>query len=349
MRFVDGSTGARIPFTDCLLAMTDDSIILGADLGATNVEVAAVRDGEVLAASKTKSRPKEGVDAVLDRIESTVRDVIDDMSAESSDFAAMCIGAPGTVERKTGIVRAAPNLGWNNVPLGDELHDRLGLPVMVANDVNIGVLGEHVYGAGKGALNMVGIFVGSGIGGGVIIDGTLHEGWRGAAGEIGHMVVQPQGRPCGCGRLGCVEAYASKTAMEAIIREEMERGRTTDVFDIMEAKGKRKLTSSVIEASLEAEDALMEEAMQQAQYYLGLLTANLVNVLDPEVIVYGGGVVERLGESFIKPIARTARSHFLQRRDAERIRLVPSALGDDAGPVGAAVVAQRQLRAAIGS
>ena len=157
------------------------------------------------------------------------------------------------------------------------------------------------------------------------------------------MVVKPQGRQCGCGRYGCVEAYSSKTAMEAIMREEMERGRSTEVFEIMEEKGKQKLTSSVIEASLEAGDALMEETIQSAQYYLGLLTANLVNVLDPEVIVFGGGVVERLGQDFIDPIGRTARQHYLQREGAEQIRLVPAALGDDAGPVGAAVLAQRRM------
>lgn len=329
--------------------MTDNATIIGADLGATNIEAAAVQDGQVLASKKKKTRAKRGVDTVIDRIEKTVRKVMDKMDAEASDFQALCIGAPGAVEVQSGIVRAAPNLGWKDVPLGERLHERLGLPVMVANDVNIGVLGEHVYGAGKGTLNMVGIFVGSGIGGGVVVDGTLHQGWRGAAGEIGHMVVQPRGRMCGCGRRGCVEAYASKTAMEAIIREEMEKGRHTEVFDIMEDKGKQKLTSSVIEASLEANDPLMEEAILNAQYYLGLLTANLVNVLDPEVIVYGGGVVERLGEAFLEPIAQTARSHFLQRRDAEKVRMVPAALGDDAGPVGAAVVAQRRVKAAVGA
>jgi glucokinase len=327
--------------------MTHDSIIIGADLGATNIEAAAVREGEVLVSKKKKTRAKRGVDAVIDRIEKTVRKVMDKMDAEPSDFEALCIGAPGTVDTQAGVVRAAPNLGWKDVRLGERLYEGLGMPVVVANDVNIGVLGEHVYGAGKGTLDMVGVFVGSGIGGGVVVNGTLHRGWRGAAGEIGHMVVQPRGRTCGCGRRGCVEAYASKTAMEKIIREEMEKGRHTEVFDIMEDKGKQKLTSSVIEAALEAGDALMEEAMQEAQYYVGLLTANLVNVLDPEVIVYGGGVVERLGESFIAPVARTARSHILQRRDAEKIRMVPAALGDDAGPVGAAVVAQRRMQTAV--
>ena len=324
-----------------------DPIIIGVDLGATNIEAAAVRDGTVIASKKKKTRARKGTDAVIDRIEKTVRKVMDKMDADADAFAALCIGAPGAVDTKHGVVLTAPNLNWKDVALGDRLEERFDLPVTVANDVNIGILGEHVYGAGKGALNMIGIFVGTGVGGGIIIDGTLHSGWRGAAGEIGHMIVKPHGRTCGCGREGCVEAYASKTAMESMIREEMERGRETEVFEIMEKKGKQKLTSSVIEASLEAEDPLMEEAMHIAQFHLGILTASLVNVLDPEVIVYGGGVVERLGDSFLKPIRRTARAHYLQRRGAESIRIVPAALGDDAGPVGAAVMAQRRLQAAV--
>ncbi len=328
---------------------TNDPLIVGVDLGGTNIEAAVVRGGTVLASKKKKTKAKRGVDTVLDRIAETVTKAIDRLDGDASAIEALCIGAPGAVDPQTGVVLSAPNLDWHEVPLGEALHERLDMPVMVSNDVNIGVVGEHVYGAGKGALHMVGIFVGSGIGGGVVIDGTLHSGWRGAAGEIGHMVVKPHGRVCGCGREGCVEAYASKTAMEKIIREEQARGRATEVFDIMDAKGKEKLTSSVIEAALDAEDPLMEEAMQQAQYYLGLLTANLVNVLDPEVVVYGGGVVERLGAPFLEPIARTARAHYLQRRGAEDIRIVPAALGDDAGPVGAAVLAQRRMQAAIGS
>ena len=322
-------------------------LIIGVDLGGTNIEAAAVRGSEILASKKKKTRAPEGVDVVIERIGKTVRKVMDKMDNDASDYSALCIGAPGAVDVKSGVVRSAPNLNWTDVPLGERLEDDLGLPVIVDNDVNIGVLGEHVYGAGKGALNMIGIFVGSGIGGGLVVNGTPHYGWRGVAGEVGHVVVQPRGRQCGCGRLGCVEAYASKTAMEAIIREEMEKGRSTEVFEIMDKKGKKKLTSSVIEASLEAGDALMEEAIQNAQYYLGLLTANLVNVMDPEVVVFGGGVVERLGQDFIDPIGRTARQHYLQRESAEKIRLVPAALGDDAGPVGAAVVARRRLQSAL--
>ena len=320
-----------------------DPIFIGVDLGGTNIEAAAVRNGEVLVSKKRKTRPEKGVDSVIGRIEETVRRVFKKMDARASDFEALCIGAPGAVDPATGIVRAAPNLGWQDVPLGEALRQRLGLPVFVDNDVNVGVLGEYVYGAGQGALHMVGIWVGTGIGGGIIVNGQLVNGWRGAAGEIGHMVVHPRGRQCGCGREGCVEAYASKTAMMAMIEEEIESGSKSAVPDIMAEMGKRRLTSSVVEAALEAEDGPMMEAVATAQFYLGLLTANLVNVLDPQVIVFGGGLVERLGDAFLAPVARTAAQHYLQQKNADRIRIVPSTLGDDAGPVGAAIIASRRL------
>lgn len=321
-------------------------LIVGVDLGGTNVESAVVHDGEILGSKKKKTKAERGVEVVLDRIAETVTKALDRSDATLSDVEAVCIGAPGAVDPSTGVVRAAPNLNWTDVALGDALSARLDdVRVMVDNDVNVGLMGEYAHGAAQNASDVVGIWVGTGVGGSVIVNDNLVYGGRGAAGEVGHVVVQPRGRRCGCGRRGCVEAYASKTGMEAIIREEMERGRSTVVFDVMEDKGKNKLTSSVIEGSLDAGDALMEEAIQTAQYYLGLLTADVVNMLDPSVIIFGGGVVERLEEAFVDPIARTARQHYLQRSGAEDIRIVPSVLGDDAGPLGAAVIATKRLAA----
>lgn len=320
-----------------------DPLIIGVDLGGTNIEAAAVRGGEVLASAKQKTRASEGADAVMDHIEATVRELFDEMDAEASDFDALAIGAPGTIDAQSGIVRHAPNLDWKDVALGEPLRERFGLPVFVDNDVNIGLLGEHAHGAGQGARDVVGIFVGTGIGGALVLGGQIHYGFRGAAGEIGHTVVRPRGRRCGCGRQGCVEAYASKTAMMKMIQEGMDEGRKSAVPEIMEEKGKRRLSSSVIDKALQQGDALMKEAVETAQYHLGLLAANLVNTLDPEVIVFGGGLVEQLGKPFIEPIAETARPHYLLQRGAKDIRIVPAALGDDAGPVGAAVLAQRHL------
>ena len=321
-----------------------DPIFIGVDLGGTNIEAAAVQNGKVLKSKKKKTHADEGVDVVLDRIEKTVHKLFKKMDADADNFAGLCIGAPGAIDIAAGVVREAPNLsGWTDVPLGEELQSRLGLPVTVDNDVNVGVLGEYVYGAGRGTLNMVGIWVGTGIGGGIVVNGQPVHGWRGAAGEIGHTVVNPHGRTCACGREGCVEAYASKVAMREMIEEQLARGRKSVMPEIMEEKGKRRMTSSVIEAALEAGDAPMIEALKTSQFYLGLLTANLVNVLDPQVVVFGGGLVERLGDDFVSPVAQTARAYYLQQKHAERVRIVPSALGDDAGPVGAAVVAYRRL------
>lgn len=320
-----------------------DGIFLGVDLGGTNIEAAAVRDGRVLASKKINTKASKSAKAVIKRVEKAVRSVMKKTNAQPGDFKAICIGAPGAVELETGVVNSAPNLGWNDVPLAAKLQKRLGIPVFVDNDVNIGTAGEYAYGAGQGADHMIGVFVGTGIGGGVIINGELHYGSRGAAGEIGHMVVVPDGRDCGCGKRGCVEAYASKTGMLKILQEKIGQGRKSFLAEQVTKKGHLVLSSKQIEDALNSGDELMTEVIKDAQFYLALMTANLVNVLDPEVIVFGGGMVEQLGESFIKPIRETAREYYLQQAGAERVQILPGTLGDHAGPIGAAVIAQQRL------
>ncbi len=318
-------------------------IFLGVDLGGTNIQAAAVRKGKILISKKTNTQAKKGAEVVIDRIENILRQVMDKIDKSPGDFQALCIGAPGAVNLETGMVNEAPNLDWVNVPLGRELEARMGLPVFVDNDVNIGVAGEHAYGAGRGARHMVGIFVGTGIGGGVIINDRLHYGERGAAGEIGHMVIVPNGRPCGCGKKGCVEAYASKTGIAAWIREQIKIGRDSYLKKALKKNRNAPLSSSLIEKALLAGDPVTSEAIQEAQYYLGLLTANLVNILDPRIIVFGGGLVDQLGKGFLKPIRKTAKIYYLQQKNIDRIKIVSADLGDNAGTIGAAVVAQRRL------
>ena len=321
-----------------------ENVFLAIDLGGSNIAAAAVKDGKVLAHHKNNTKANKGSDVVIGRIEKTIRKVAGKMDSSPKDFQALCIGAPGAVNLETGMVYDAPNLDWTDVPLGSVLQDRLGLPVFVDNDVNVGVLGEFVHGAGKGSQHMVGIFVGTGIGGGVIINGEMHFGGRGSAGEVGHMVVQPGGRVCGCDRRGCVEAYASKTAIAAAIREQIESGRDSYLKKTLTKKNHKPLSSNLIEDALLAEDQVTMEAVKDAQYYLGLLTANLVNVLDPDVVVFGGGLVEQLGDDFLKPIRNTAQEHYLQQTDAGRIQIIPAALGDHAGTIGAAEAAKRRYK-----
>ena len=323
--------------------MTNDNLFIGVDLGGTNVSAAAVDQGKVLTSKKIDTQASKGADVVIERIEKIVQKVAEDLDCAPKDFQALCIGAPGAVNLETGMVNDAPNLDWIDVPLGSILEERLGLPVFVDNDVNVGVLGEFVHGAGRGSQDMVGIFVGTGIGGGVIIDGEMHYGGRGAAGEIGHMVIVPKGRRCGCGKKGCVEAYASKTAIAAAIRKQINLGKDSYLKKTLSKNKNKPLSSRLIEEALKAGDPVTTEVIQEVQFYLGLLTANLVNILDPDVIVFGGGLVEQLGEDFLKPIRKSARKYYLQQKDAKKVKILASTLGDDAGTIGAAEAARRKL------
>jgi glucokinase len=225
----------------------------------------------------------------------------------------------------------------------------LGVPVFLDNDVRVAVIGEHAYGVGKGARTMIGIFVGTGIGGGVIIGGHTHHGGRGVAGEIGHMTLLPHGPRCGCGRRGCVEALASRTAMDRDVKQLIKKGWKSKVEKLMRKEGRDVLTSSVIERALDLDDEAMHKVVKDAQYYLGLTTASLANVLDPEVIVIGGGIAERLGERFVAPIREHAYKHLLVQRDREHVRIVATELKDRAAPLGAAHIARQRLAGQLDS
>jgi glucokinase len=189
----------------------------------------------------------------------------------------------------------------------------------------------------------VGIFVGTGIGGGIILGGQLYYGFRGSAGEIGHTVLEVDGPLCGCGRRGCVEALASRTAMERDVRAAIKAGRKSVVPQIMKERNSTRMTSGVIVRALKKRDPVMQEVMKRAEYYLGLVIANIVNILDPERVVIGGGIAERLGEDFVAPMRPTAYEHFLNQDNARSIKIVPGSLGDEAGSLGAVVLVRQRL------
>lgn len=318
----------------------DATYRLGIDLGGTKILAGVVTPyGELVGVAKKKTKAEGGPDVVIKRILDTASEALDEAKVSLKSIASVGIGAPGPVDYQTGVVYSAPNLpGWNEIPLGSRLEAALKAPVRVENDANLGTWGEWSLGAGRGTQHMVGIFVGTGVGGGVIIDGKLHRGARYAAGEVGHMIIQPNGPECGCGRRGCVEAFASRTAIERAVVRAVEQGRSSILPELM-AADKSRLSSSTIKAALEAGDELMIELMSQVQFYLGLLTANLVNALDPEMVVFGGGVVEALGDAFLQPIRDTAVGYYLQQRQADQIRIAPATLGDNAGVLGGAALA----------
>jgi glucokinase len=326
-----------------MMAKTSDYYV-GVDLGGTSLRVlVADAENKVLATRKVRTLQSGGPSRLIQRIAGVVEAALQDAGVRRASVRAVSVGAPGPIDRSRGIVEEAPNLGWRRVPLRSELRQLLRVPVFVDNDVNVGLVGEHALGAGRGAKNVVGIFVGTGIGGALILDGQLYEGSRGGAGEIGHTVIAVGGPLCGCGRRGCAEALASRTAMERDVRAAIKTGRKSHVLKIMKKKNKERMTSSIIAAALKKNDPVMREVMERAQFHLGILASNAVNLLDPECIVVGGGIAARLKESYVGPIRETAYEYFLRPSDRDRVRIMPGRLGDDAGALGAIVLARQRL------
>jgi glucokinase len=319
-------------------------IIAGIDLGGTSLKVLIVDDkNAIVSEAKAATRRSRKPGALLEGVADAVDEALGRAGLKRRELSAVSIGAPGSIDRHRGVVHEAPNLGWTEYPLGPNLERRLRVPVVVDNDVNVGTVGEHALGAGSGVDDLVGIFVGTGIGGGLITNGRLYEGSRGGAGEVGHAVIQVDGPRCSCGHRGCAEALASRWAMERDVRAAVKAGRRSIVLDIMKKKGKPRMTSSVIHAALRRNDRVMHDVLERAQYNLGILVANMVNLLDPACVVIGGGIAGRLGELFVGPIRKAAAKYFLRDDDAKRVKIVGGRLGDNAGALGAVVLARQRL------
>jgi len=322
-------------------------LLVGVDLGGTSMlAVVTTKKGKILGEKKNKTLAEEGASSVLERLVKTVEDALKDAGVKRKDVAALGIGSPGPLNPKTGVVYHTPNLGptWNNTPVAEYLSEKLSVPVVLDNDVNVGAVGEHILGAGRGYRSLVAIFVGTGIGGGIILKNKLYQGERYTAGEVGHTIVAANGPLCGCGRRGCVEAVASRTAIERDIRAGIAAGRKSIVPRILEETGRDTMSSSVIERALAEGDELTREVMDQAMFYMGLLVANVVNMLDPQVIVLGGGVVERLGAAYLDPVRETAEQYYLNQMDKDQVHVVLSKLADYAGVLGAAMLARELLK-----
>ena len=320
-------------------------VIVGVDLGGTSLRALAVNGkNKILSTEKTPTNRLQRPSGLIADIAGVVREAIRSAGLTPQAIRAVSVGAPGPTDPKSGVVHAAPNLGWREVALGTTLRARLRIPVLVENDVHVGAIGEYALGAGRGARNLVAIFVGTGIGGAIITGGRLFEGSTGGAGEVGHTVLLADGPICGCGKRGCAEALASRTAMEREVRAAIKSGHKSLVLRIMKETHHTRMTSSVVVRALKRNDKVMRKVMKGAQYYLGILVANMVNLLDPERVVIGGGIAARLGEDFVAPIRLTAYQHFLRPKDVRRVKIVGGELGDNAGPLGAVVLARQRLR-----
>jgi len=251
------------------------------------------------------------------------------------------VGAPGTVDGTTGKVVFAPNLDWHDLPLQKQLADVLGVPVFVENDGNAAILGAYVAELKCKPRHVLGIFVGTGIGGGIILNGELYHGMSYSAGEIGHMILEMDGPRCGCGNQGCFEAVASRTAMFQQIRTAIVEGRATILTEMLENLD--DMRSGDLRRALKKGDELVESVVKKTARYVGVAVANLANLLNPEVIVLGGGVIEALADTMLGIISETAVDYAMPGvMNGCEIRA--SSLGDNTGIVGAAVLAQRMMR-----
>jgi glucokinase len=305
--------------------------VAGVDLGGTKIQVIRVAGDEVVASGR-RSTPPGGPEAVVAAVAETVGEL-----GDPQQLTAVGVGAPGAIEVDTGIVKRAPNLeGFDRpVPLGPLLSEAIGLPVTVDNDVNVAGLAEHRLGAGVGSDDLLAVFVGTGVGGGLVLGGQVRRGPGGVAGEIGHVIVKDGGRRCGCGGHGHLEAYAGRAGMERTARKRHEEGTKTKLVKLA---GDGRMKSSVFAKALDEGDHLAEELVAEAAQALGAALASAVALVDLDRVVLGGGLGDRLGAPFIEAVERETRERLFVA-DAP-FTVVPAALGDLAGARGAALLAR---------
>ncbi|HET9051431.1 MAG TPA: ROK family protein [Candidatus Dormibacteraeota bacterium] len=320
-----------------------DAVLAGVDVGGTKIQVVVTDAGfRRLGESRAQTPRTGGPPAVVRAIGDLVAQALADAGRPRA--SAVGVGAPGTIDCRRGIVSRSPNLaGWMDpFPLAAELAKLVGAPVSVDNDVRAGMLGEHRLGAARPFSDVIGVWFGTGVGGAVILGGELRRGRAGACGEIGHACVRPGGRRCGCGRRGCLEAYAGRASMERRARRLAGRGRETQLFRLMERLERDHVTSGVLARALEHGDALAHQLLDRAVWAAGAAIASAVNVLDVEAVVIGGGLGSRLGAPFVHRIASEMQPHLFVDGDSS-VRVLPAALGDYAGALGAATQAAESI------
>ncbi|MBQ3392954.1 MAG: ROK family protein [Lachnospiraceae bacterium] len=303
------------------------------DIGGTKI-LGVIFDEERNIVYRLKKKTKEaGDDAgnVEKMIISVAEEMIKEADLKKGQINAIAAGAPGVIDQAEGIVLFSPNLPWRDYDIKTPIEKKFGVPFYIGNDVNVGVLGEYKYGAAKGYSNVVGFFVGTGMGGGLILDGRLFTGNKFKGAEYGHMILDPEGPLCGCGQRGCLEAFSSKKGMSSYILQQVSRGRQSMLADRIE-NGVFK--SKFLKKALKTGDAVTMEAVDRACHYLAVATGNMINTISPDIVVYGGGVMEAVGDLFMDKILAEV-DRYCMPSIRSTVDLKKAALGDDSVIYGA--------------
>lgn len=319
-----------------------DLYTIGFDLGGTKMLAGLLNNqNKIIGREKKKSGSQYGPKVVVKRIVDTIKELLSNNKMKEKQVSALGIAVPGAVDHENGIIGLAPNLGMENFPLVKELQDKFSFPIYLENDVNAGAYGEYAAGAAKGYDHVLGVFPGTGIGGGLILNKKLFRGANGSAGELGHMIIQLKGALCGCGQEGCVEALASRTAMAKDAAALAASGKLPEQL-LKNGQELRSFKSSFFKEALIMGQKDVEQIVDRSAYYLGISIANTVNLLNPQLILLGGGIVEKLGNVYLRKVKQYTMAHSLQLC-AKNLEFKKASLGDDAVLYGAAQLAREEL------
>jgi len=320
-----------------------DDVILGIDLGGTKILVGTFDASmKLLGTAKNRTQRELGPDGVSKRIVETVNTSLEAAGKSIDDVVGIGVGSPGPLDPDTGIVLTTPNLGWENYPLASTLSEAFGKPVFLDNDVKLAALGETRHGAAVGASSVVALWVGTGIGGAILIDGKLVHGAGKNAAELGHQVVKANGPRCGCGVRGHLEALASRSSIERDLRDAVAWGTKTRLERTIKRNKKSQIRSSELFKAYEKGDELTVKLIHRAARYIGVGVGNMLNILSPERVVLGGGIFEAFGEDLLDRIRKSARKNSFDVA-YKACDIVVAKLGEEAGAIGAGELAKDKL------
>lgn len=311
-------------------------------MGGTKILASVINSKEgIIARLKKPTNIEAGTKTYVKDIAEIVTKLIQNSKLKKENIVAVCLGVPGSVNPHTGIIGLAPNLGLKNFNMKSKLEKVIPYPILIENDVNLGALGIKYYGVGKKSTNMLAVFIGTGIGGGIIIDNKIYRGKNFVAGEIGHMLVQKDGPKCGCGKNGCFEAIASRTAMVNNIISDIKKGKKKSVLSDL-IKSNQRIKSGALRQAIDAGDKVVTKRITEACETIGDVLASITNLMNFDMIVLGGGVIEAL-EDYILPIIKKEFQNHVLADSAKGIKIVASKLGDDAAIYGGLALAEEFL------